>query len=418
MKKSVVVACLLLTSLASALAQSQNWPSWRGPSGNSVIPDTVWDPYALKSGATTLWSRMIGPGYSGVSVADGRLYAVGRTTGIPNYLAVYCLNALSGEVLWMTEVDAKGEPSATPTVIGDRLYYLAWDGTLFCLETKRGSVVWIKDVSADYGAIRPGYSWTASPLYVDGVLVIGANTRALGVDAATGDLRWAIDDPRQYWVKNPDQDSQSSAAIDTVGGKHIVYFSLADIIVAANPTTGAVLWTYAHPPGGNQDPLALGGRMYESDWGLLLTPDASAGVKVTWEAEEFFGSWPSPIALDGYLYGSWTKRNFYITAWTDLQGDEFPLMCMDLSTGKVVWKKTATFQSLIAVGKRALGLEISGVLHVYDLSPAGPTELSSAEVFPSAKKPRVFVTPPVFWQGLVYCKGRWGDLVCVDMRAH
>jgi hypothetical protein len=62
---------------AVAEADGQDWPRWRGPEGNGVSKETDWNPAALKNGQKILWKTNVGPGYSNISIKDGRLYTMG-----------------------------------------------------------------------------------------------------------------------------------------------------------------------------------------------------------------------------------------------------------------------------------------------------------------------------------------------------
>jgi outer membrane protein assembly factor BamB len=74
------------------------------------------------------------------------------------------------------------------------------------------------------------------------------------------------------------------------------------------------------------------------------------------------------------------------------------------------------YARLGAAGDKLLVLEKDGTLHIVNASPAGFHECGEAEVLRSANAGRLFVTPPVLVDGLIYCRNYSGDLACVDAR--
>ena len=95
-----------------------------------------------------LWRAKLGTGYSGMSVAAGRLFTLfgsGR-----DELAI-ALDAATGKELWRTRMgpdrsdDMGGGPRATPTVDGNLVYALGAEGKLVALEAATGKVRWRVD---------------------------------------------------------------------------------------------------------------------------------------------------------------------------------------------------------------------------------------------------------------------------------
>ena len=85
-------------------------------------------------------------------------------------------------------------PRATPTVDGDRVYFLGATGRLFCLNVETGQIIWEKDFVAEYGTNVPTWGTVSAPL-VDGdrlITVVGGEPDALVVafDKRTGDEVW------------------------------------------------------------------------------------------------------------------------------------------------------------------------------------------------------------------------------------
>ena len=109
---------------------------------------------ATSTDGQTLWSRNLTPGRDnandasggGVSVGNGQVYV---TTGFGEITA---LNAATGQVLWVQDLDAP--VNTGPTLNGDLVYVVSRDSTAWALETSNGRVRWQRSgtpSSANFG---------------------------------------------------------------------------------------------------------------------------------------------------------------------------------------------------------------------------------------------------------------------------
>lgn len=127
-------------------------------------------------------------------VHDGIMYITG------SYSRVYAVDVKTGEELW--QYDARLPEGILPccdvvnrgaALYGDKVYFGTLDARIVALNAKTGDVVWRKKI-ADYKA---GYSYTAAPIIVRGLVVTGNSGGEFGIvgsvqarDAETGDLVW------------------------------------------------------------------------------------------------------------------------------------------------------------------------------------------------------------------------------------
>ena len=56
-----------------------DWPRWRGPDANSMVPDPGLNPKALNREAKVLWQADIGKGFSSPSIKGDFLYLMGNS---------------------------------------------------------------------------------------------------------------------------------------------------------------------------------------------------------------------------------------------------------------------------------------------------------------------------------------------------
>jgi len=175
MKKSTVL--LALGAFCATTLHADNpafdWPQFRGPNRDDVSKETGLLKEWPASGPKKLWTfDKAGLGYSGFSVAAGRLYTLGIRDGQQTLL---CLDAAAGKEIWATPFgpDAKnynigwGEgPRSSPTVDGDHVYALGPTGDLVCVAAKDGKIAWQKNMT-EFGGKTFGWGYAESPL-IDG----------------------------------------------------------------------------------------------------------------------------------------------------------------------------------------------------------------------------------------------------------
>jgi len=127
-------------------------------------------------------------------VYDGTIYVTG------SYSRMFAFDARTGEEKW--EYDARLPDGIMPccdvvnrgaAIYGDKIIFATLDARLVALNRNTGKVVWNKQI-ADYQA---GYSATAAPLIVKGMVITGNSGGEFGIigavearDVNTGELIW------------------------------------------------------------------------------------------------------------------------------------------------------------------------------------------------------------------------------------
>ncbi|MCL7409387.1 PQQ-dependent methanol/ethanol family dehydrogenase [Marivivens donghaensis] len=127
-------------------------------------------------------------------VYDGIMYVTG------SYSRLYAIDVHTGEEIW--QYDARLPEGILPccdvinrgaAIYGDKIFFGTLDARLVALDLKTGDVVWNKKI-ADY---RAGYSYTAAPLIVNGLIITGNSGGEFGIvgevqarDTETGELVW------------------------------------------------------------------------------------------------------------------------------------------------------------------------------------------------------------------------------------
>src|ERR1700722_13011064 len=207
---------LLISSLVSHLADGADWPQWRGPNRDATSAETgllaSWPP----GGPQVAWkTNGLGEGYSSLAIVGGRIYTQGQR-GNQEYVVAF--DVKTGKKLWETQTtrsfsnDRGNGPRGTPTIDGDRLYAMAGDGTLVCLDTATGKTIWSQNVVQQYRASVIGWGMSESPL-IDGERLIvmpgGRGASLISLNKRDGKLQWKTGD---------DEAGYSSGIVIDVGG--------------------------------------------------------------------------------------------------------------------------------------------------------------------------------------------------------
>jgi outer membrane protein assembly factor BamB len=426
----MIIACCLIAALA-ATTLADDWPQWRGPQRDGVWRETgLIDKFPADTIARR-WTYEIASGYSGPTVADGRVYVTDYVEQPTPIERVHCVDWQSGKRLWMHEypvdysrISYKAGPRASVVVQDGKAYSLGAVGHLYCFDAASGDVVWQRDLDKEHSIRMPRWGIAATPVIEGGLIVTqigGADGGCVvALDKDKGHIRWkALDDMATY----------AAPVVIDQAGKRIIVFALADRVVGMHAPTGEPVWAYDMP--GSQWPITVSTPVVHD--GMVFVTTAHVGsallrldedkpaVSEVWHrnardggAEDTLHSLiPTPVIRDGHIYG------------THGQGE---LRCLALMTGKRVWEddslvprgRFATMH-LVEQGDRVWVFNERGELIIAKLSPAGVQEISRAKLIDpttaqSSQRGGVTWSHPAFAYKHVFARND-RELVCADLAA-
>jgi outer membrane protein assembly factor BamB len=331
-----VIFIFLVTAVCATTAMAQEWTQWRGPARDGSVSaknaPAAW-PEALKP----TWRVEIGEGYSSPVVAGGRVFVHGRRD--PEEI-VASINLADGKVLWQQKYQAEFKknqyavemakgPNATPLVAGGRLFTLGVTGILNAWDTATGKQLWTRDFSKSIDTSKLFCGTAASPLIVDGRLVVQIGSdihggQILGLNPATGATEW------EWRGLGPGY--ASPVVVDVNGSSQIVGMTEGSI-VGLDAKSGKELWTVSFPDEWHENistPLWTGTQLIVSGprQGTHAYALAQTGGKwqatETWKNPDIAMYMSSPVFGDGVIYGHSSKK----------KGQFFAL---DAKTGAVRW---------------------------------------------------------------------------------
>jgi outer membrane protein assembly factor BamB len=310
----------------AATPSEADWPGFRGPGRDSVIPGLQIETDWSKSPPVELWRRPVGPGWSSFAVGGDLIYTQ-EQRGDDEIVA--CYNVRTGEPVWrhsdaarFYESNGGAGPRGTPTLIDGRVYAFGATGILNVLDAGDGSVVWSRDVASDADKEVPDWGFASSPLIVDGTVLVAAAGKLVAYDRATGEPRWF----------GPDGGGGYSSPhyVRLDGVEQILLASVAGVTSFA-PDEGNLLWEHPWKEGTRIVQPAL-----TADGDLLISAGEGKGMRrITvaqgpngWTIEE---RWTS-IRLKPYF------NDFVVHDGHAIGFDGRILACINVEDGKRKWK--------------------------------------------------------------------------------
>jgi outer membrane protein assembly factor BamB len=375
MRTRVLFCCLALTAPAAA----GDWPQFLGPNRDGVAQDAgpiaAWD----ASGPKRLWQHDVGAGYAGPVVLGDRLVAFAFNDGKE---VIECLEAKTGKPLWKYDYASsfqdgfgKGKgPRATPVLTGDAVVTLGADGWLHALDLKTGAKRWGRNIVADYSVPDSYFGIGASPLVVDGKVLVNVGAKTAGIVA------FDLADGKELWKATGDGASYASPIVAAVeGAKQAVFFTRHGP-VTLDPATGKVLhaqrWRARYDASVNAaTPLVVGEHLFFSttyETGALILKLRKDGADEIWSGESLMDNhYNTSIAYDGALFGIHGRQEAGAS-----------LRCVDLKTKKVLWNQDRFgCASMARVGGQLLLLTEKGELVLADADRTAYQERARARIF-------------------------------------
>jgi outer membrane protein assembly factor BamB len=419
MKLSLLIVALALAG--SLTAAAGDWPHARGPAFDGVSDEAgladAWPPL----GPPQVWSRDLGQGFSGVVVAEGRLFTQYQTSA-GQFLV--CLDPVTGDTLWETRYDRPWQhhgaypgPYATPTCAGRNVYFTSPTGLVGCAHAETGAIVWsldLKDRFPPRGPRGSEFGYAATPLVEEGRVILpvgGENSSLVALDASDGHLVWAVgSDPASYCPAMP----------ITVAGRRCVVGYLQNALLIVDAATGTVLHRqkistgydeHSALPIYREPQLVLTAPFAAAAVAMRLAPGAEPGIVVepAWSSKDLSNDVVSSVLVGDHLYGFDLKQS-QSSLHRPSRG---AFRCLDWSTGKVRWSSSETGHAAIAAadGKLFL-LSDTGDLILVRASADAYRELGRAKLFDG----ETCWTPPTIAHGRLFCRSP-SKLLCLDISA-
>jgi outer membrane protein assembly factor BamB len=393
---TAVLLCFLAT-----LAQAGDWPQWRGPNRDGISPETGLLEAWPKGGPPLLWKIAgLGEGYSSAAIAAGRLFIQGQR-GDEEYVLAFDAN--TGKQLWRAHTgisfnESRGHgPRSTPTVDGERLYALAADGMLVCLDAATGKTIWGFNIVDHFHGNVPHWGISESPL-VDGDRVIvtpgGSGAAVVALDKLTGKLLWQSQSGTAGY--------SSPMIYDAAGAPKVVVFT-SNAAMGLDLASGKLQWRYervANNVANIATPIVHGGEIFLSSnygTGCVLLKTAAGDASEVYFNRNMQNHYSTSVLVGDYLYGFSTSI----------------LTAMKFETGEVAWRDRSVGKgSLIYADRHLYALGEDGVVGLVEATPASYREISRFEI---SKGGYPAWSQPVISNGKLYLRDQ-DNLFCYNIK--
>jgi len=333
----------LLAVLAGPVTGGDNWPEFRGPSGDGHSIATHL-PLKWSESENIMWKTAIhGRGWSSPVIWGDQIWMTTAENKGKELYAV-CVDRRSGKVVHDIKIFDVAEPqrinalnshaSPTPVIEAGRVYVCFGTYGTACLDTKTAKVIWSRrDLNCDHD-MGPG----VSPIAYGKLLIVpfdGCDVQFLvALDRKTGKTVWKTRRSVDYSGFQYDtRKAFCTPRVIEVAGRRQLISPTAKAIIAYNPDTGKELWK-VRTTGFSIIPRPLFGH------GLLyvvtdcsrpelwaLKPGGQGGrtkARIVWKARKNMPQRSSLLLIGDLLFGM-THRGHAV--------------CLEAKTGKVVWEQ-------------------------------------------------------------------------------
>ena len=333
---------LLLIAGASVLAQAEDWPQFRGPTGQGHATERGL-PLEWSETKNIIWKTPVpGLGWSSPTVANGRVWLTTvveskQRRGVSASLRAVAFDVATGREIVNVEVfrldDAgyvnpkNSRASPTPIVDGDRVFvHFGAEGTA-ALSTS-GEILWTTHLRYESQHGNGG-----SPTLYQDLLIIncdgnGGDAYVVALDTASGKPRW------KTARRRPADQAYSTPLVITVGQQDQLVSVGAYRAAAYDPLTGQEIWRVSYGDGFSNVPRPVFGQGlvfiatgFQTPALMAVRPDGKGDVTrthVAWTITRGAPYTPSPLLVGNDLY--------YVS-------DTGVLSLADAASGQIVWQQ-------------------------------------------------------------------------------
>lgn len=372
MRIPLTLACLLS---ASSILTANDWPAWRGPTGDGHAVGAQKLPVKWSETENVIWRAPVrGRGHSSPTVVGDRLYIATADAATSEQLVV-CYDRATGKLLWETVVHRGPLESGNHRNASPASSTVAWDGERLHITflhakaihatalDRTGKILWQTRV-ADY-AVHQGFG--ASPVVHESVVLVAADSRAggtiAGLDRRTGKILWSQSRPK---IAN-----YPSIAVVRAAGRTQAILGGCNLVTSYDPLTGKKLWEHE---GSTEETVVTavtdGSRVFLSGGyprSHVAAIEADGSGKIAWQN-------PSRVYVPAMLV---RDRHVYATL------DAGHAVCWNSATGEELWREKVDkdfYASPVMAGTRVYATSLRGVTSVFEATPQKFTLLAQNQL--------------------------------------
>ncbi len=392
-----------------------DWSQFLGPNRNGVSSEIGLISKWPESGPKLLWQTPLGVGMSSIAVVGDHAFTMFQDD-VSQYLTA--LKVVDGAILWKTPIapsysNAMGHgPRATPTVVDDNVFVFSGEGVLACVNKADGKLNWKVNVPQELGGKPSEYGMSCSPLVVGETVVVQSGAQQAAVAA------FRIVDGKLVWKAGHGTAGYSSPVFMMLNDAPTIVAFVGASVLGIDPATGNVRWSFDYVTDydcNTASPVQLSASTFLISAGenhgstiLKISGDAASGQTVApvWQSlardSQLRAEWQTPVVYDGHLYA------------LDNIGSAGPitnLVCIRLSDMTTIWQQNRFGKSNLTLADGKLFIaNMKGEVIIVAASPAAFTELGRAALIETTRQ------APVVSDGRLFVRDD-RIVVCVDIAA-
>jgi len=284
------------------------WTDWRGANRDGTSP---YVPKRLPTKPRFLWRRpLTGMGLSGIAATPRYVIAADKSKDKKSDI-FRCLNADTGEEIWIVEYSAPGEmdftnsPRANPVIDRGLVYLLGAFGDLHCARLETGKIIWKKNIIKNFGAELPAWGMCSTPLMVGDTLIVNPGTKdasIVALDRQTGNV---------FWKTSGEPAAYSSFILGTFGNVRQIVGYDAISLGGWDPNSGKRLWKLLPEEEGDFNvptPINIDGKLLaasENNGTRLYDFDNRGKIKPRPVAQnlDLAPDSSTPVVINGLVFG-------------------------------------------------------------------------------------------------------------------
>jgi outer membrane protein assembly factor BamB len=386
----IVWGALVVGFVFANSALAENWPGWRGPTGDGVSREANvpvrWDGASLQNIAWKVSTP--GSGHSSPIIWKDRLFLTACVDQTRERVLA-CYDRASGQQLWQrtvltslleTKHALNSFASSTPATDGELVYvsFLEVDGHTIPAPnvgknvrpiTPGTMVIAAYDFAGNQRwLVKPGefisaHGYCASPVLFENLVIVNGDhdgdSYIVALDKQTGKTVWRT--PRKHQTR-----SYVTPIIREIDGRTQMVVSGSLSVVSLDPRNGSCHWSIEGPTEQFVASMVFDGKLFFMAAGfptyhvLGIRPDGRGDVTethVAWHAKNATCYVPSPVVVNGYLL---------------VPDDRGTANCFDAATGERLWQKRLGKHfstSLVTAGGLVYFLADDGITNVVKPGP-------------------------------------------------
>lgn len=287
-----------------------------------------------------LQADSLGRGFSTPVWYKGHIYL----SGIRDSLDVLTCLDLQGDILW-EQVYGKAwdqsypESRSTPTIAEDRIYLMGGLGTVVCMDTESGKIIWERDTHRQFKGEYHRWGMAESLLLTDEAVIsspLGRQTSVVALSRKDG---------RILWKSQPTGGVRAYASplLIEYAGRQMVLVLSSQHLLAVDLSDGTVLWKKDIVTGlsgergrrnNTNTPLYKDGMIfvnsgYDAVALMFRLNEDGSDAQLVWKNTDLDTHHGGMVLVDGYIYGS---------NWVNNGNGNW--VCVDWESGETMYEET------------------------------------------------------------------------------